>query len=214
VVRTLAIARKSAFAFRHAEHRRHDGDRQHCEEGLSIKRIGVGAHAGSGGIGKFGEGERAMGRNECVPSNDILAARPGQSHGVPIVLDDAIVTAQQEKPGRRRSVRLRDHAAEKLPLGIVAAAAETPNAGQSIAPIRGDGASDRRIGAGGKRGGVLPHLVLRRLRETGKEPLMRGEQRIDPSGRAAPARNRRDDLSEHLEPMLESAVSAGLHDTE
>ncbi len=43
---------------------------------------------------------------------------------------------------------------------------------------------------------------------------MRGEERIDPPRRAAPARNRGDNLRKYLEPMLEPAVSAGLHDTE
>ena len=43
---------------------------------------------------------------------------------------------------------------------------------------------------------------------------MRGEKRIDPPRRAAPARDRCDDLREHLEPILEPAVGAGLHDTE
>ena len=106
-----------------------------------------------------------MGRNESVPGNDILAARPGQAHGVPVILDDAVATAQQEKPGGRCPIRLRDHAAEKLPLAIVAAAAKAADAGQPVAAIDGDGTSDRRIGAGGQRGRILRHLVLRHLRE-------------------------------------------------
>ena len=43
---------------------------------------------------------------------------------------------------------------------------------------------------------------------------MRGEEPIDPARRAASARNRGDNLRKYLEPILEPAVSARLHDTE
>jgi hypothetical protein len=43
---------------------------------------------------------------------------------------------------------------------------------------------------------------------------VRGEQRVDPAGRTASGRDDGDDLSEHVEPVLESAVGARLHDAE
>src|SRR5262249_61103897 len=84
----------------------------------------------------------------------------------------AVGGAQQEKSRRRRSIRLRDHAAEELPLRVVATAAEACNAGEPIAAIGGDGAGDRRIGAGGERVAGVPELVLRRFGEAGDEPLV------------------------------------------
>ena len=44
--------------------------------------------------------------------------------------------------------------------------------------------------------------------------LVRGEQRVNPAGRAAPARNGGDDLREHVEAMLEPAVGPRLHDAQ
>jgi hypothetical protein len=201
-------------AFRHPQHRRHDGDRQHGEKRLPIKRVGIGAHAGGGGIGKLGEGQRAMGGDEHVPRDDVLAAGAREPHGVPVVVDDAIGAAQKEKSGLRGCAGLRDHAAEQLPLRIVAAAAKAPRAGEPIAAVHRHRLADRRIGPGGERGALLPDLVLRRFREAGDEPLVRGEQGVNPAGRAASARNRGNDLREHVEAMLEPAVGPRLHDAE
>ena len=50
----------------------------------------------------------------------------------------AVGGRHQEESGLRRRSRLRDHAAEKLPLRIVAAAAEAALAGQPIAAVDGD----------------------------------------------------------------------------
>jgi len=199
-------------ALGHAEHRRHDRDRQHGEERLPIKLVWVVAHPRGGRIGELGEGEHAMGGNEGVASDDVLAAGAREPHRVPIVVDGAVGGAQQEKSRRRSSIRLRDHAAEELPLRVVATAAEASNAGEPIAAIGGDGAGDRRISAGGERGAVLPDLVLRRFGEAGDEPLVRGEEPIDPAGRAAAAGNGGDDLRENIEAVFESAISAWLHD--
>ena len=44
--------------------------------------------------------------------------------------------------------------------------------------------------------------------------MLRGEQAVDPAGRAATARDRHLDLHEHVEAILETAVSARLHDAE
>jgi hypothetical protein len=43
---------------------------------------------------------------------------------------------------------------------------------------------------------------------------VRGEQGVNPAGRAASARNRGNDLREHVEAMLEPAVGPRLHDAE
>src|SRR5262249_48921065 len=164
-----------------------------------------------------------MGGNEGVASDDVLAAGARKPHRVPIVVDGAVGGTQQEKSRRRSSIRLRDHAAEELPLRVVATAAETPHAGEPITAIGGDGAGDRRkgggggggdrrMGAGGERGAVLPDLVLRRFGEAGDEPLVRGEQPIDPAARPAATGNDSDDLRENIESVFESAISARLHD--
>src|SRR5262249_52023467 len=55
-------------------------------------------------------------------------------------------------------------------------------------------------------------LVLRRFGEAGDEPLVRGEEPIDPAGRAAAAGNGGGDLRENIEAVFESAISARLHD--
>ncbi len=108
----------------HAQHRRHDGDRQHGEERLPIDRVAIVAHARRGGVGKLGKGEHAMGGNEHVPGDDGLAAGAGEPHRVPVVVDRAVGGRQQEESRLRRRSRLRNHAADELPLRIVAAAAE------------------------------------------------------------------------------------------
>src|SRR5262249_15677012 len=84
---------------------------------------------------------------------DVLAAGAREPHGVPVVVDDAIGAAQKEKSRRRGCARLRNHAAEELPLGVVAAAAKTADAGAPIAAVNHHRLSDRRIGPGGERGG-------------------------------------------------------------
>ena len=133
---------------------------------------------------------------------------------MPVVVDDAVGAAQKEKSRRRGCARLRDHAAEELPLRIVAAAAKAPHAGEPIAAVDRHRLADRRIGPGGERGAILPDLVLRRFREAGDEPLVRGEQTVNPTGRAASARNGGNDLREHVEAVFESAIGARLHDAE
>jgi len=130
VVRTPAIARKSRARLRpyRAPATRWRSAAQ--RERLPIKRIGVGAHAWGAGVGKLGEGERAVGGDERVAGNDVLAAGAGESHGVPVVVDGAVGAWQKKKSRlRRRSSGLRDHAAEELPLRIVAAAAKTSRTG-------------------------------------------------------------------------------------
>src|SRR5262249_6727484 len=66
-----------------------------------------------------------------------------------------------------------------------------------------------RIGPGGERGAILPDLVLRRFREAGDEPLVRGEQAVNPAGRAASAGNGGNDLREHVEAVLEPPWDRG-----
>jgi len=155
-----------------------------------------------------------MGRDEHVAGDDVLAAGARKPHGVPVVVDDAIGAAQKEKSRRRGCVRLRNHAAEELPLRVVAAAAKTPDAGEPIAAVNRHRLADRRIGPGGERGAILPDLVLRRFREAGDEPLVRGEQAVNPAGRAASAGNGGDDLREHVEAVLEAPIGPRLHDAE
>ena len=52
-------------------------------------------------------------------------------------------------PRLRRSAWLRNHAAEELPLRIVAAAAKVSGAGEPVAAVGGDRLPDRRVGSGG-----------------------------------------------------------------
>ena len=173
---------------------------------MPVERIGIAAHAGRGGVGELGEGERAMDGDEHVADHDVLAAGAREPHRVPVVVDAAVGRGHEEKSRLGRTVRLRDHAAEKLPLRVVAAAAEASRPGQPVSAVRRDCVSDRRIGPGGERAAVVPDLVLRRARKAGDQPLVRGEQAIDPAGRPATAGNGGDDLDEHVESVLEAAV--------
>ena len=133
---------------------------------------------------------------------------------MPVVVDGAVGAAQEKKSGLSRAIRLRDHAAEELPLRIVAAAAEAAGAGQPVAAVHRHRLSDRGIAAGGERVAVLPDLVLRLACKAGDEPLVRGEQAIDPAGRPAAARDGRDDFGEHVEAVFEPAIGLWSHDTE
>jgi hypothetical protein len=170
------------------------------------------AHAGRARVGERREGDGAMQGDEGAAGDDALAAGAGEPHHAPVVLDRDVGGAEQEEAGLRRPLRLRDHAAEELPLRIVAAAAEAARTGHDVTAVDRLGLRDRRVGAGRKRAAVLPDLVLRSLREAGDQPLMRGEQAVDPAGRPAAARQRRLDLREHVEAVFEAAKSLRLED--
>src|SRR5215471_17457588 len=71
---------------------------------------------------------------------------------------------------------------------------KNPGVGEPIAAVNRHRLADRRIGPGGERAAVLPDFVLRCFREAGDEPLVRGEQTVNPAGRAASARNGGNDL--------------------
>ncbi len=167
---------------------------------------------GAVAVGKLGEGKGAMGGDEHIPGHDVLAAGAGEPHGVPVVVDGAVTGGQQEKSGLRRAARLRDHAAEKLPLRVVAAAAEAPYAGEAVAAVGGHRLPHRGIAAGGERVAVAPDLILRLARKAGDEPLVRGEQAINPAGRAAAVRDGGDDLRDDVEAIFESAIGLRLHE--
>ena len=200
--------------FRHAEHRRHDGDRQHGEERLFVERIGARPHAGRGGGDQLGKGQRAMARHESVFGDDGFAPRSGQAHRPPVIVDSDVGGAQREKSRQRRAARLRDHAAEKLPLRVVAAAAETARAGNAIAAIDRDRLRHRRVGTGRERVTVVPDFVLCFLGEARQQPLLRSQQAIHPAGRTAAAGDHGFDLGEDVEAVFEAAISLRLHDAE
>jgi hypothetical protein len=88
-----------------------------------------------------------MGGNERVAATMVLAAGAGE----PIVcqLSSMVQSAlrSEKKTGLRRADRLRDHAAEELPLRVVAAAAEAAGAGQPVAAVHRHGLSDRGVAA-------------------------------------------------------------------
>src|SRR6266542_4221352 len=125
----LASARRSCTVVSSAMRRLPPATAPRVVRSPAMARKSAGAHAGSGGIGELGEGKRAMGGNERVARDDVLAAGAGQAHGVPIVVDAALAGAQEKKSRLRGFVRLWDHAAEELPLRVVAAAAKTSHAG-------------------------------------------------------------------------------------
>ena len=120
----------------------------------------------------------------------------------------------RKNPGFAASIRLRDHAAEELPLRVVAAAAEAAGAGQPVAAVHRHRLSDRGVAAGGERvcGPARPRPAPRV--QAGDEPLVRGEQAIDPAGRAAAARDGRDDFGEDVEAVFEPAIGLRPHDAE
>ena len=154
----------------------------------------MGAHAGRGGIGKLGEGERAMGGDESIAAMMFLLPVPASPMVCQLSSMMQSVVGRRKNPGFGAPSGLRNHAAEELPLRIVAAAAEAAGARHQIAAVRRDRLRYRGVGPGGERTAVAPDLVLRRARKTRDEPLVRGQQAIDPAGRAATARDRRLDL--------------------
>ena len=133
---------------------------------------------------------------------------------MPVVVDGAVGAAQEKKSGLHRAIRLRDHAAQELPLRVVAAAAEAAGAGEQVAAVHCHRPSDRGIAAGGERVAVLPHLVLGLAWKAGDEPLVRGKQAINPAGRPAAAGDHRDDFGEYVEAVFESTIGLRLHDAE
>ena len=133
---------------------------------------------------------------------------------MPVVVDGAVGAAQEKKSGLRRSVRLRDHATEELPLRVVAAAAEAASAGELVAAVHRHCLSDRGVAAGRERAAVVPDLVLRLGCQAGDKPLVRGEQAIDPAGRAAAARDGSDDVGEDVKAVFEPAIGLRPHDAE
>src|SRR5262249_48180241 len=108
----------------------------------------------------------------------------------------------RKNPRRGGAAGLGMQPAEELPRRVAAAPAKPPDAGEPIAAVNRHRLADRRIGPGGERAAVLPDFVLRCFREAGDEPLVRGEQTVNPAGRAASARNGGNDLREHVEAVL------------
>src|SRR5262245_61216656 len=101
-----------------------------------------------------------MRRDEHVLGDDVLAAGAGQTHGPPVVVDDAVRGRYQDEAGLRTGA-VRQHGAEMQPLRIVAAAAEPPGSGNAVAAVDRSALTGGRIGAGRQSVAVGPVFVLR-----------------------------------------------------
>src|ERR1700694_4675975 len=105
-----------------------------------------------------------MDRDKSIVGDDVLTAGTGEAHRMPVVVDGDVRGTQQKKPRLRRPARLRNHAAEELPLRVVATTTKAARTGNDIAAVHRLCPRHRRVGTGRKRAAIAPDLLLRLFR--------------------------------------------------
>ena len=106
---------------------------------IACKADWLRAHAGRGGVTQA----RRRSRARCAGTNALSATMvllPVPASPIVCQLSSMAMSAvrSRKKPGLRRTAGLRNHAAEELPLRIVAAAAEAARSGNQIAAVDRD----------------------------------------------------------------------------
>ena len=201
---------------RHADDRRRDGVGEDRSVRDAVQRPGVALLARAGAPGDVGEAQRPVRGDERAVHHDVVAAGAAQADRVPHVVDGVVAGGQQERAEVDRLAVAVDHdPAEQHPARVVAAGGEAPPPVQPVAALDRARPPGRRVRGGHPRGRVgAPDVLLRLRREQGELPRMHAEDRRDPAGRPAGARDQPHRGEERDRVGLKPAVAGRLEQPE
>src|SRR5688500_18206844 len=153
----------------------------------------------------------------CFVDNDSVAARGLQPEHGPVVHDPIVGAGQKKGSHIGRAARLRrwNEGAEQYPFAMIAAAGESPAAGESEAAFDDFDRADGLIGRRYDRGIVaVPHVPLCASVEQRKLEWMHAQHTIDPGSGPAAFGQRHLNVDEDLRVELEAAVTLWLQHPE
>ena len=159
--------------------------------------------------------QEPVARNEDVLDHEVVAAGCLQSDDVPDVVDAVIGTGDQEAAEIDRLAVLDHRPAHERPGGVVAARGPLPRAADQVATVDDDAGTHRRVRGRHAHGRVLaPDVLLGLLIEQCEVPVVHTDDRGDPAGGTACAREAAHGFVEQRRVALQTTPLLGLEQFE